>query len=145
LEAELREINGPGQAYLVASGVMIVLIIVVGAFAAGRLLRPLRQMRETAERVSGQDLEERLPVEGRDDVSELARTMDDMLDRIDASLGAQRQLVSDVRHELRTPITIVRGHLELMDPEDPQDVRETQALTVDELDRMNALVQNLSE
>jgi len=145
LEAELREINGPGQAYLVASGVMIVLIIVVGAFAAGRLLRPLRQMRETAERVSGQDLEERLPVEGRDDVSELARTMNDMLDRIDASLGAQRQLVSDVRHELRTPITIVRGHLELMDPEDPQDVRETQALTVDELDRMNALVQNLSE
>lgn len=145
LDAELREIDGPGRAYLVASGVMIVLIVLVGAFAAGRLLRPLRQMRETAERVSGQALDERLPVEGRDDVSELARTMNDMLDRLDEALDSQRQLLSDVRHELRTPITIVRGHLELMDVGDPDDVRETQELAVDELDRMNDLVQGLSE
>jgi len=142
--AELAEINGPGQAYLVASGVAILLVIVVGAAAAGRLLRPLRQMRETAQRVSAQHLGERLPVEGRDDVSDLARTMNDMLDRLDAALDAQRRLVSDVRHELRTPITIVRGHLELMDPDDPDDVRETQGLAVDELDRMNSLVQDLS-
>ena len=145
LDAEMSEIDPPARAYVAASAVMIVLIIVVGAFAAGRLLRPLRRMRETAERVSGRERDERIPVEGRDDVSELARTMNDMLDRIDASLDAQRQLLSDVRHELRTPITIVRGHLELMDPLDPDDVRQTQELAVDELDRMNALVQDLSE
>lgn len=145
LNAELGEINAAARAYLIAAGVMIVLVVAIGSAAAGRLLRPLRHMRETAERVSGQDLDERIPVEGHDDVSELARTMNDMLDRIDTSLGAQRQLVSDVRHELRTPITIVRGHLELMDPSDPDEVRSTQSLTMDELDRMNALVQNLSE
>ena len=145
LEAELAEINEPGRAYLAASAVAILLVIAVGALAAGRLLRPLRQMRETAERVSGQELDERLPVEGRDDVSELARTMNDMLDRLDQALDSQRQLLSDVRHELRTPITIVRGHLELLNPDDAAEVRETQELAVDELDRMNALVQDLSE
>lgn len=145
LNAELAEINEPARAYLVASGIMIVLIVAAGALAAGRLLRPLRQMRETAERVSGQSLTERLPIEGRDDVSELARTMNDMLDRLDQALDSQRQLLSDVRHELRTPITIVRGHLELMDPADPADVRETQELAIDELDRMSTLVQDLSE
>lgn len=145
LNGELAEINEPAQAYLVASSIMIVLIVAAGALAAGRLLRPLRQMRETAERVSAQSLTERLPIEGRDDVSELARTMNDMLDRLDQALDSQRQLLSDVRHELRTPITIVRGHLELMDVDDPDDVRETQELAIDELDRMNTLVQDLSE
>lgn len=145
LHAELAEINEPGRVYLIASVVMILLVVGAGAIAAGRLLRPLRQMRETAERVSGQSLSERLPIEGRDDVSELARTMNDMLDRLDGALDSQRRLLSDVRHELRTPITIVRGHLELMDPADPEDVRETQELAIDELDRMNALVQDLSE
>ena len=145
LQAELGEINAAGRAYLVASAAMLVFIVAIGGAVAGRLLRPLRQMRETAERVSGQALDERLPIVGRDDVSELARTMNDMLDRIDASLGAQRKLVSDVRHELRTPITIVRGHLELMDPAHPDDVADTRELTMDELDRMSSLVQDLSE
>src|SRR5699024_9812982 len=80
-----------------------------------------------------------------EDDPELARTMNDMLDRIDASLGPQRKLVSDVRHELRTPITIVRGHLELMDPSRPDEVSDTRELTMDELDRMSALLQDLSE
>lgn len=145
LNAELAEINEAARVYLVASAIMIALIVVAGALSTGRLLRPLRQMRETAERVSARSLSERLPVDGRDDVSELARTMNDMLDRLDQALDSQRQLLSDVRHELRTPITIIRGHLELMDADDPADVRETQELAIDELDRMSALVQDLSE
>ncbi len=145
VDAELAEINDAGGWYLIVSGVVLVAVGAISFIVAGRLLRPLRLMRQTAERVSAQSLKERLPIDGHDDVSQLARTMNDMLDRLDTSLESQKQLLSDVRHELRTPITIVRGHLELMDPEDPQDVRDTQELTMDELDRMNALVQNLSE
>ncbi len=144
VDAELAEINGPGRVFIVASIVVVALIAGVATIVAGRLLRPLRRMRETAERVSGQSLSERLPVEGRDDVSELSATMNAMLDRLDGALDSQRQLLSDVGHELKTPLTIARGHLELMDPEDPGDVRETQALAVDELDRMSRLVQDLS-
>lgn len=144
IDAELSEINGPARVFLLAGGVVIVIIAGVATIAAGRLLRPLRRMRETAERVSAQSLSERLPIEGRDDVSELAATMNAMLDRLDGALDSQRQLLSDVGHELKTPLTIVRGHVELMDPADPDDVRDTRALAVDELDRMSRLVQDLS-
>ncbi len=62
------------------------------------------------------------------------------LDTPDALFDAQRRLLDDVRHELKTPITIVRGHLELMDPEDPADVGATRALGIAELDRMTRLI-----
>ena len=60
-----------------------------------------------------------------------------------AGVAAQRRFLDDAGHELRTPITIVRGHLEVLDPADPDDVRETVALVDDELDRMNRMVSDL--
>ena len=66
-----------------------------------------------------------------------------MLDRVQTSVEAQRNLLDDVGHELRTPIAVVRGHLELTDPADPEDVRQTQLLAIDELDRMGVLIDDL--
>jgi len=66
-----------------------------------------------------------------------------MLDRLDGAMTSQRQLLDDVRHELATPITIVRGHLELLDPEDVDDVEATRLLAIDELDRMARLVDDI--
>lgn len=141
---ELSEINDAARAYLISAAICLAIITLVALIVSTRLLRPLRRMRETAERVSAQALSERLPVNGRDDVSELAATMNAMLDRLDDALESQRRLLSDVGHELKTPVTIVRGHLEVMDTSDPTDVRETVTLAVDELDRMAALVQDLA-
>lgn len=61
-------------------------------------------------------------------------------DARDASFEAQRRLLDDVRHELKTPITIVRGHLEVMDPHDPADVLAIRDLAIAELDRMTRLI-----
>ncbi|GAA1916446.1 ATP-binding protein [Microbacterium aoyamense] len=144
VDAELAEINSAARAFLIASIGTLVVIALAAALVTTRLLRPLRQMRETAERVSAQSLSERLPIVGRDDVSELAHTMNEMLDRLDEALDSQRRLLSDVGHELKTPITIVRGHLEVVDADDPTDVRETRDLVVDELERMGRLVQDLA-
>ena len=65
-----------------------------------------------------------------------------MLDRLETAFGSQRAFVSDAGHELRTPITIVRGHLELLG-DDPHERRETVALVMDELDRMSRFVDDL--
>src|SRR5690606_13825164 len=83
---------------------------------------------------------ERIPVTGRDDVSDLTRTVNDMLDRLESATSAQQRLLDDVRHELQTPITIVRGHLELLDPGDEDEVASVRTLALDELDRMAGLV-----
>lgn len=145
IDAELAEFNGTARVFLIASLITLAIVALVGSIVATRLLRPLRHMRETATRVSARSLDERIPVVGKDDVADLARTMNAMLDRLDDALDSQRRLLSDVGHELKTPITIVHGHLEVMNPTDVDDVRSTQALTLDELDRMGRLVQDLSD
>lgn len=144
LAAELGEFNAAARIFVIVSAIVLAVVAATGTFVATRLLRPLRNMRETAEHVSARSLSERIPIVGNDDVAELADTINQMLDRLDDALGSQRQLLSDVGHELKTPITIVRGHIELMDPEDPVDARDTRELTMDELQRMAELVSDLS-
>lgn len=126
--------------------VALVAIGIVGYQVAGRLLSPLRALRRTAQRITETDLSDRIPEDqlaSNDEVADLGRTMNAMLDRLSASFDNQRQLLDDAGHELKTPITIVRGHLELVDPNDPTDVVETRDLAIDELDRMRRLVDEI--
>lgn len=141
--AELSRVNDTFITYsLVALGSLL-LIAVVCWLVAGRLLAPIRLVRETAHRIGESDLSQRIPVTGNDDLSELTRTVNAMLDRLQNAFGSQRQLLDDVGHELRTPITIVRGHMELLDVNDPADVSSTRGIALDELDRMHLLVDDL--
>jgi two-component system OmpR family sensor kinase len=126
--------------------VALIAIGIVGYQVAGRLLSPLRALRHTAQRITETDLSDRIPddqLASKDEVADLGRTMNSMLDRLSASFDNQRQLLDDAGHELKTPITIVRGHLELIDPDDPADVLETRDLAIDELDRMRRLVDEI--
>lgn len=115
----------------------------VAWFVVGHMLRPVRVLRDTVRRVTESDLSERIEVTGKDDLADLAASVNSMLQRLERAFGSQRELLDDVGHELRTPLTIVRGHLELLDPSDVADVRSTQALALDELDRMQRLVDDL--
>jgi signal transduction histidine kinase len=145
LGGELAEINDAARIFLIAAAVTVGATAIVGLLVAGRLLRPLRELRATAERITATASTERIPVQGRDDVSELTRTVNDMLDRLDGTIESQRRLLDDVGHELKTPITIVRGHLELLDPDDPVEVEEARTLAIDELDRMSSLVGDITD
>jgi signal transduction histidine kinase len=121
-----------------------VLVVAVGAawVIAGRLLRPVRHLTDTARSITETDLSRRIPVDGDDEIAELTVTFNAMLDRLEGAFTAQRAFVDDAGHELRTPITIVRGHLELMG-DSPEEHRETVALVTDELDRMARIVDDL--
>jgi signal transduction histidine kinase len=141
--AELGDFVAATWAYLAVAAGVIAIIGLVGWLVAGRLLAPIRRLRLAAEEITGTDRGTRIPVVGHDDVSELTATVNDMLDRLDAALTSQRQLLDDVRHELKTPITIVRGHVELMNPADPSDVEATRSIAIDELDRMSGLIDEI--
>src|SRR5690554_6421811 len=143
IDAELQDSNSSFVTYGLVAAAGLLLVGLVGWIVSGRLLRPLRDLREAASRISATDLSERIPVYGSDDLSGLTSTVNTMLDRIDGAVTAQRQLLNDVRHELKTPITIVHGQLEVADPEDPSDVRQAIAIAIDELDRMSALVDEI--
>ncbi|OLO66652.1 sensor histidine kinase, partial [Actinomyces oris] len=129
--------------YAAAAVFTVALVTGLAWFAVERLLRPIEQLRRATESIGEEDLTTRVPVKGRDDLTALAEAVNRMLDRVQTSVEAQRNLLDDVGHELRTPIAVVRGHLELTDPSDPEDVRQTQLLAIDELDRMGMLVNDL--
>lgn len=125
----------------VLSGGMI-LAIIFSWIISGVILTPLKTLTKTVRDVSQSDLNERIPVEGKGEIAELAITFNEMMTRLQNSFETQRNFLNDVGHELRTPITIIQGHLELMG-DDPEEQHETLALVFDELERINRLVNDL--
>lgn len=104
---------------LIALAAALVLAAGLGWVLAGRALRPLRQVTETAQRVAERSLHERIGLTGPpDEVKELADTIDQMLERLDRSFGSQRRFVANASHELRTPLAVNRTLLEVALGED---------------------------
>jgi signal transduction histidine kinase len=93
--------------------------IALGWFIAGRMLRPLQQVTDTAMRIADapaadKGLHERIPISGpRDELRVLAETFNRMLERLDQSFDGQRAFISNASHELRTPLTVTRALLEV--------------------------------
>jgi two-component system, OmpR family, sensor kinase len=142
LRDERQEIADAINTGFGVAGAMLVVAALVGWVVAGRILRPIREVTDTARAISESDLSGRIVVEGDDEIAELARTFNAMVDRLETAFVSQRAFVDDAGHELRTPITIVRGHLELLG-DDPDERREAVALVTDELDRMSRIVDDL--
>jgi signal transduction histidine kinase len=129
-----------------AAGAVGLAVLLLGGLLAWRLaarvVEPVTALTRTARSISETDLSRRIDVQGRDEVSQLAMTFNEMLDRLERAFDGQRRFVADAGHELRTPLTIVRGHIELLD-ESPKARQETLALVTDELDRMGRIVDDL--
>lgn len=125
--------------------VALSVLLVASALAfliVGRVLAPLRGVSETARSITDTDLSQRIAVEGDDEIADLARTFNAMLDRLEEAFGVQRAFVSDAGHELRTPITIIRGHLDLL-AAGTAPKEEVLEIVTDELERMSRLVEDL--
>ena len=131
------------QTYVVVALLSLLVITAFAAAQSGRLLAPLRTLRETADEITDTDLSRRLPETGNDDITALTRTFNRMLDRLEAAFVGQRQFLDDAGHELKTPLTVLRGHLELLDVGSPEEIAETRELLLDEIDRMSRLVGEL--
>ena len=98
---------------------MAVVSVALGWLVAGRVLQPLRTITAAARRISASNLHQRLALDGPDDeLTELGKTFDGLLARLDASFAAQRQFVANASHELRTPLARQRTLVEvaLRDP-----------------------------
>jgi len=134
----------------------IALAMLLGRLAADRVLSPLAEVTATAELIAAtDDLSARLRVHADDEVGQLASRFNAMLERlqssreqVDASVKAQRQLVADASHELRTPVTSLRTNVELLlesDHLDAQERRRMLADVVEQSEELTALVGDLIE
>lgn len=93
------------RTYAVVAGLVVVAVAIGAYVVAGRLLRPVRDLRDTAREISESDLTNRITASGNDDLTDLTVTFNAMLDRLDEAFTTQRQFLDDVGHELKTPIT----------------------------------------
>ena len=133
--------------HAVRVGIAVSILLLLGAsflvwVVAGRVLSPLEELTETAGAVTHSRLTDRIPVGGPHEVSELAQNFNAMLDRLEEAFAVQRRFADDAGHEFKTPLTILRGHLELLE-DDPEERRETVNLVLDEIDRMDRMVNDL--
>src|SRR6185369_1826222 len=147
-----EELVGAAERDLITRGALALLVISVagvgGAYVvAGRALRPLHHVTSTARRLSGDTLDERIHYAGADDeVAELAKTFDAMLDRLAAAFDSQKRFVANASHELRTPLAVMRTEVDvtLADPDaDPEELRRMAVVVRDASTRANELVDSL--
>ena len=122
--------------------VVSILFFAIAWITAGRVLYPLRQVTETARVITQTDMSRRITVVGNDEIAELSGTFNAMLNRLSSAFESQQEFLKDAGHELRTPITIIQGHLEILKYR-PEKQPETIELVTDELNRMNRLVNDL--
>jgi signal transduction histidine kinase len=122
--------------------VFLGIFLLIAWITAGKVLSPLRLLTKTAQSITESDMNRRITVRGKDEIAELTATFNDMLDRLQFAFDSQKEFLKDASHELRTPITVIQGHLEMLQY-CPQQQPETIALVIDELDRMSRLVNDL--
>lgn len=121
---------------------VVIVAFLMAWFATAQVLAPMKKLAATARLISETDLSQRLSVQGSGEMAELVDTFNAMMNRLQDAFISQRNLINDAGHELRTPITIIQGHPELLD-DDPKEQKETIALVMNELDRMGRLVNDL--
>ncbi len=133
--------------YLLAFVGTTAIAVALGWIIAGRVLAPITRMTAAAQAVTDERLDERIAVDGpRDELRELGETLDAMLDRLKASLDAQRRFVANASHELRSPLTVIRTETEvtLADPDaSAEDFRGMARIVLEATDRTEALLDGL--
>ena len=136
---------------LVIGGAGILLAAIFGLLVARTALAPIARFTRQTESIAlnPERIEhERLDVTGSDELARLARTFNQTLDALEASVQAQRNLVADASHELRTPIATIRANLQLMREEEllsPEDRAALREDVIEELDELTALVADVVE
>jgi two-component system sensor histidine kinase MprB len=127
----------------------IALAAALGAFVARTALGPIRRFTERTEALSAEaDVSQRMEVTGNDELARLAHSFNTTLDALERSVEAQRHLVADASHELRTPIASLRANIQVLEDADRLSEADLAALRADvvaELDELTALVADIVE
>ncbi|MEJ3657768.1 MtrAB system histidine kinase MtrB [Actinomycetes bacterium KLBMP 9759] len=155
LSSEQRTLGLVQSTLIVGALILLLLLAGIASIVTRQVVRPIRQAAEIAERFADGHLDERMPVQGEDEVARLGESYNEMASSIQTQIrqleefGAlQRRFTSDVSHELRTPLTTVRMAADVLYASREQllpALRRSSELLVAELDRFEALLADLLE
>ena len=124
----------------------IIVASAVGWFLARKALQPVTEIIKLAQRIGAENLSERLNISvSHDEIGMLATTINGMFERLEDSFRQIKQFTADASHELKTPLTILKGEMEiaLRSKGDMEHMREALISSLEEIDRMSSIVMNL--
>ena len=125
----------------------IIAALLIGRYLSRRVLTPIKTMNDLAREIAFDKLGGRIPIGTADDeLSDLAKTLNQMLDRLQGGINRQQQFVSDASHELRTPAAVIKGYIEFIETygtKDEELLRENLKIIGSEAQNMQALLENL--
>jgi len=145
-EALIEARNRLALALVIIGPLLIAALAAGGWMVAGAALRPVRRMAQEADAISLVEPGRRLAQpEGHDEIAQLGRTLNSMLDRIEATFAHEQAFVDDASHELRTPVSILRAELELalLQPGDAAEVERALRSSLEEAERLSRLADDL--
>jgi two-component system OmpR family sensor kinase len=137
---------GLAGSFAIGAPIALLLACGLGYLLAGRALTPVEAMRRRAREITLERTGERLPLPSADDeIRQLGETLNEMLDRIEASLDRERVFVADASHELRAPLAVLRTELELAIRQErsPEELRAALSSAAEEVDRLSQLAEDL--
>lgn len=143
-----KTLQGLFSLMLYSIPVLILVSIFGGWFLARRALKPVDLLTRSAKRITAQRLSERLPVvQSNDEIARLTSVLNDMIARLERSFEQIKQFTADASHELKTPLAILMGELEiaLRLPIEDDDIKATLVSCLEEVERLNNVVQGLLE
>lgn len=125
---------------------MLLASVAVGLRLSRVMLRPIRMISATADRIGSDNLGERIPVaDVRDEISDLARLLNQMFDRLESAFDQIRRFSADASHELKTPLSLMRLHAEklLVDGKLPPEQEDIMVVFLDEITQLNRIIDEL--
>ncbi|MDB5476654.1 MAG: cusS [Phenylobacterium sp.] len=145
-----RSVRDGMREYLKVSAYLLVAMLVaslgIGLGLSRLLLRPIRAIRETARRIGSDNLSERIPVaDVEDELTELAKLLNRMFDRLESAFDQIRRFSQEASHELKTPLSLIRLHAEQMlgDGDLPPAHAEALLVQIEELARLNQIIDEM--
>ena len=125
----------------------IIAALFIGRYLSRRVLKPIKTMNELAREIAFEKMEGRIPIGTADDeLNELAKTLNEMLNRLQGGINKQRKFVSDASHELRTPAAVIKGYIEFIETYGTADealLKENLKVIGSEAQNMQNLLENL--
>ncbi len=131
---------------LISFPIMLIVQYVASSFAASKAIRPVHQLIKTASGISGSNMNTRLTLPTRrDELYELANTINELVIRIEKSMKQQKQFTGDASHEIRTPLAAIRGTLEVLirKQREPEFYEDKIRDIINQVDRLDTLLDQL--
>jgi len=126
--------------------VLIVLSVLLAVFLSGRMSRPIRAVTRAARELAAGKLDVRLPVKSKDEIGQLTEALNDLSTELGRTEMLRQELIANVSHELRSPLTVIQGYAETVrDVTWPNETRRTEQLTIiaEEASRLTRVVKDI--